>query len=276
MGSSDVTASVARRRPVVVHYHLFKNAGSSIDRALKDNFGATWAERESNHRMPPADLAGFLLENPWVSAFSSHTATMPVPSVEGVDILPIVMLRHPVDRIRSVYEFERRQNVDGIGPNTAKGMTMEAFVAWRLDRFSQMRDRSFVNFQVERMALGGKEGTELDRAMATIAGLPFVGVVEIFDQSLERLEGHIRELFPKVRLKAYRQNTSAPAKASLDERLGLFRDQIGVDLYDRLTDANEDDMVLWNSARDRYQDPVEGDVAKAPTAAASPTSASGA
>jgi hypothetical protein len=271
MGSNAVTQSIARRRPVVVHYHLFKNAGSSIDSALKDNFGATWAERESNHRMRPAELASFLIDNPWICAFSSHTATLPVPPIEGIEILPIVMLRHPVDRIRSVYEFERKQKVDGIGPNTAKGMTMDAFVAWRLERFSEMRDRSFVNFQVERMALGSSEGTELERAMGTVAGLPFVGVVEAYEQSLERLEDHIQTLFPKVRLKAYRRNTSAPAKDTLEDRLRTFREQLGGDLYEKLMHANADDMVLWESACQRYQgSPPTADVAHGHPATASP------
>ena len=274
MGIDDVTESVVTPRPVVIHYHLFKNAGSSIDRALKENFGVTWAETESDHRLQPALVAEFLSENPWVSALSSHTATLPLPSVDGIDILPIVMLRHPVDRIRSVYEFERRQDVDGIGANTAKGMTMKAFVAWRLDRFTEMKDRSFVNFQVERMALGSDEGSELERAQATIARLPFVGVVEAFDQSLERLEVLMRERFPKVRLHAYRQNVSPSAKGMLDEKLSAFRGHIGDDLFERLLEANHEDMVIWEAARESYQqDVVDVDTATgAPAAAGMPGS----
>ena len=33
-------------RTIILHYHLFKNAGTSIDAILKDNFDEKWVTRE--------------------------------------------------------------------------------------------------------------------------------------------------------------------------------------------------------------------------------------
>ena len=35
-------------RNVVIHYHIFKNAGSSIDKILIDNYGSAWAPLEGS------------------------------------------------------------------------------------------------------------------------------------------------------------------------------------------------------------------------------------
>ena len=34
------------KRTLILHYHFFKNAGTSVDRILVENFGADWESRE--------------------------------------------------------------------------------------------------------------------------------------------------------------------------------------------------------------------------------------
>lgn len=95
-------------RPVLVHYYIFKNAGCSIDSSLKASFGEHWAEFDGSY---PRDiqsseqLAGFLRANEHLRAVSSHFARPPLP---WSGCLPIVFLRHPLPRARSVYEFTRQ------------------------------------------------------------------------------------------------------------------------------------------------------------------------
>jgi hypothetical protein len=53
-GADDTAAD----RMLILHYHLFKNAGTSIDAMLKHNFGKTWAEHEFMAWLGEVDDAG--------------------------------------------------------------------------------------------------------------------------------------------------------------------------------------------------------------------------
>ena len=71
----------------LVHYHLFKNAGTSVDEMLRQNFGSQWIEREFEgpHNRPNTDaVAQFLNERPDIIALSSHTA----PAIRSASTAP--------------------------------------------------------------------------------------------------------------------------------------------------------------------------------------------
>ena len=59
----DRRTQVTKPRPIIIHYHLFKNAGTSLDRTLRQNFGVTWATIEHEPTMRPAELRRFLVES---------------------------------------------------------------------------------------------------------------------------------------------------------------------------------------------------------------------
>ena len=100
------------KRPVIVHFHLFKNAGTSVDRILQRNFGDRWIEIEgpNNKKLTQDALIDFIRGNPQYDAISSHTAVVSVPQYDDIEIIPIFFYRHPIDRIRSAYDFERKQD----------------------------------------------------------------------------------------------------------------------------------------------------------------------
>ena len=65
---------MSSRRNVIVHYHLFKNAGSSIDHLLKFNFGDKWMAYDSDSAsgiISTKGLEKLIADNPEVDAFSS-------------------------------------------------------------------------------------------------------------------------------------------------------------------------------------------------------------
>src|SRR5207249_3323610 len=75
-------------------------------------------------------LKMFLDSQPGVQAVSSHQARPPLPA--RFDVVPIVFIRHPLDRIESVYEFVRRDT----GQPQHKLLSMlslSGFVSWVLD-----------------------------------------------------------------------------------------------------------------------------------------------
>ena len=97
-------------RTTVVHFHLFKNAGTTVERGLQDYFGERWASFDkpaSAARISQVELETFLNTNQALQAVSSHHLRPPLVDSTLMKWLPVLFLRHPIDRIRSAYEFER-------------------------------------------------------------------------------------------------------------------------------------------------------------------------
>ncbi len=229
---------------MAVHYHFFKCAGTSVERTLRDNFGTAWRQiegaaediasripwssRAATDRFPlePDALGRHLTAHPEILAVSSHTALLPPPEVSDVLILPIVFVRHPLNRIRSVYEFERQQPGDTLAANKAKETTLGGYIEWRLERAAALSDRSITNFLSWRLTPAGEGETLAERALSAVSRLPFVGVVERYDESLSRLQGFMGMHYRGLRLKAYRDNVTSGG-GSPEDGLERLRSSIG-------------------------------------------------
>ncbi len=197
-------------RTIILHYHLFKNAGTSVDAILKKNFGSRWVTREfeGNPDQRAADLRDWIVQNPAAVAFSSHTMRCPVPQIEGVNIVSIMFLRDPIQRLRSAYSFERVQKINNIGANLASTHSFEGYVRARLEMNG---DRQCRNFQTAWFAgLVPGQAPELDRAAQGLKAVSVVGLVEEFDLSLERLSAILKPAFPSFTWDSVRANVSKP------------------------------------------------------------------
>src|SRR5579884_1946584 len=127
-------------RHVLVHYHIFKNAGSSLDRILRDSLGNAWVEWdpvEPTGAVPPEKLAEFIGGHPQFAAVSSHLARPPLPSVAGVVLHTLIFLRHPILRAASVYKYERTAETGTESARIAASRTFAQYVRWQLDSGSR-------------------------------------------------------------------------------------------------------------------------------------------
>lgn len=254
--SSDATGAKSDpRRFVIVHYHLFKNAGSSVDRALRTGSGGRWRSIEAANgesRLLPDQLRAAIHQDPETRVFSSHTAQIaPQDLGEDLHVLPVVFVRHPIDRVRSAYDFERRQGAETLGSRTARAHDFPTYV----DFFLKHRgSRSFRNFHGVRLAPAGqpRDAAEHARARDAIDRLPFVGVVEHFAASIARLQTLIRAHDPHFVLGVAHENAGT-REGSLDERLAQIRHDLGAALYEELWSANEADLALWTLACERLK-----------------------
>ena len=131
---------------ILVHFHIYKNAGTSIDYSLSRSFGA------SSTTFEPKDVAGvldahglalFLADRPAIRAVSSH---IEVPYLRLAHCMPIIMLRHPIERARSVFQFDRR-DVTQHNHAAARGSFAE-YVDWALDA----PDGQIRNYQVYHLS----------------------------------------------------------------------------------------------------------------------------
>ena len=238
-----------KTRKIILHYHLFKNAGTSLDASLKTNFpGDRWATREfpAQRDRNRKGLENWIRDNPSVDCFSSHTAFLPVPIIDGVDILPILFVRHPIDRIASAYEFERTQGGDGYGSVLARNTNLSGYIETRL---ALTNDRQCRDFHTHRLAMmyDKETGDEYCRAVMAANDLPFIGIVEQFNESIEELSIWLKDKgFKNLQLEPVRKNIKRNTKISIEEKLDGIKKFIGNKLFEKLLEDNERDLALYN------------------------------
>ena len=239
-------------RSVILHYHLFKNAGSSVDEMLRRNFPGRWIAQEFN--LPPREraqaLLAFVQQNPQVDAISSHSALLPVPQIENVRIFPIIFIRHPIDRLRSAYLFERAQDSETLGSRLAKAHDFAGYLREHLIIPGHRHVRNFQTYRLSRNC-AGRKNRELVRALRALDRLPFVGLVEAFEQCLEHLEPLLQSRFPGFRAEVARENVTSSGM-TLGERLAWARDTLGEALYSEVCVANADDFALHQAVTQRW------------------------
>ena len=110
--SNKISQYFRKNNHIIIHYHIFKNAGATVDAILRNNFGEACAEYEGSELaavVKPESMLKYILENPHLKVISSHNARLPVPKHLRLTFYPLIFLRHPIDRIGSMYSFERRQ-----------------------------------------------------------------------------------------------------------------------------------------------------------------------
>jgi hypothetical protein len=243
-------------RKIIYHYHLFKNAGTSVDEMLKANFGARWVTREfeGGPGVMKTQAAEWIRSQPEAVAFSSHTSQLPPPHLAGVQVFPIVFVRHPVDRIASAYAFECRQPGNGFGAVLARNTTLAGYIQVRL---SLGFDRQCRDFHCARLAqmFNPNEGSEPERALRAVNALPFVGLVEEYDASIRRLCDWLRPSFPPLTELVVARNVSSDRPGSLAERLEKIRAEIGDALFATLLEVNCADMAVFDAVRSRFGNP---------------------
>jgi len=248
-------------RSVIIHFHMFKNAGSSVDAILQHNFGENWVEIEGpgNKKLTPEMMVDFIIENPSIKAISSHTAQVTIPEISGVNIIPIFFFRHPVDRIQSAYNFERKQDSDSPGSKKAKEGDFASYMAWRL---ASPTMNQIVNFHAHRLkdfkqVTYNRQGQFFRaRSQEALGALPFVGLVDRFDRSMEKFAEIIRPHFPDFELIEAKANVNSDPDASVNLKLKAFEEKIGAQAFTNLMALNSLDLELYHFVKNRLWEGV--------------------
>lgn len=225
------------KRTIILHYHLFKNAGTSIDSILKENFGEQWVTKEfQGLKDNTPEVSQWILDNPTAIAFSSHTMNGPVPRIDGIKVISLAMLRDPIKRIISAYKFERMQNSETWGAQLARELSFEDYVVTRLQKDGDTQCR---NFQTERLStLRPGDEPKVQRAINALEDLSVVGTVEDFNQSLSNIAKAIKECFPNYEYQVAHSNKSK-----------LFDFELSPALDQLLKECNKADHRLWMTAQ---------------------------
>jgi hypothetical protein len=241
-------------RFVILHYHIFKNAGTAIGSLLKLNFGARFSEFEGDGpdcQLSGRSLVAWLEQHPEVQAVSSHQLRYPRPESPGFVFFDLCFLRDPIDRISSIYTFFRKNPPQGDALSAlAHETTLGRFVAHLVEHSPHMVN----DVQVTMLATDGAYirppcEQDLVRATETLHGMSFPGVAECFYQSMVAGQYFWKPVFPNFDNAATPANVSRDPASTLESRLKAVRFACGKTLYKELERLNALDRELLRRAR---------------------------
>jgi hypothetical protein len=237
-------------RFVILNYHIFKNAGMSLEEILDRNFGERFARFDGpdrNTRVNNGVLLEFLDRNGHLEAVSSHQIRYPMPKVPGFLFFDVCFLRDPLDRLRSMYDYARVKPLEGDPlSEMALKMDLRSFVERVL---SDMPDWIC---DMQTAFLAGEDTLredQLERATRTMLQASFVGVVDRFAESIAAGEYFLNPVFAGFRCASAEVNVSKGLEGTLEHRKQRLRDVCGERLYTELVRRNELDLELVERAR---------------------------
>lgn len=245
------------RRFVVLHRHIFKNAGSSLDAALHGFFGDGFIEFHSDDKNTgtvfPHELFEFLDSNDKLAVVSSH-------HFHGINyrkfldsklqskfwFFEMVLIRHPISRLISIYHYFK-----GLEP--AGDKIQQAAHQGSLSEFLSFLVNSFPNFVINPQVtifadhfIALPDQRQLSDAFSRLLQVNALGVVERYDESLALAEHLIQPLFGTVSLSGPRVNKSHyPDGPKFNGTPASLETMVGKPLSDYLFHANALDIELW-------------------------------
>jgi hypothetical protein len=248
----DIRLPVSPTRFLIVHYHIFKNGGSTIASILEREFGTAFATVHGPDDVSVLDqtsLADFFSNNAAIQAVSSHHLRYPKPVLPNTVIFDCCFLRNPLDRLQSVYSYFQRIDADDPLCRLARQEHARTFFKKLIDTAPHLVS----NVQVTMLAQGGAftrpvDTPDVEAAADVVGKMAIPGLVEKFDESLVAAEYFLKPAFPRLRLYYRPQNVSRPLGANGMDRQEWLRHSWGSDLYATLVQLNQCDLELCRRA----------------------------
>lgn len=247
----------------MLHNHLFKNAGSTIDWALQKNFGSSFVDHRQDEEMKKGAeyLGPYLTSHKQVKALSTHHLRVPLPVLQGTELLLITMFRHPIERVTSVYKFEKNQR-GGTTPGAihAQKLSLADYIHWRMEPGVGATIRDFHTRRMLSKKARRKEvltSEDMRAVKKRLSEMTMVGTVERFDESMVLFEDTLKAYFPDIDLSYVAQNIGQDPTESIEKRLNELREQIGQQTYDLLIEKNQKDIELYEIAQERVQHQID-------------------
>jgi hypothetical protein len=243
-------------RAVLIHGHMYKNAGSTLDWSLQRCFGSGFVDHRDDEAMKTgADyLQRYLLSRPATTALSSHWLTFDLPQTGNPDYHLLMLFRDPMLRMQSVYHFERRQREATVPVQEwGKWNSFADYVGLKL---RPQAGPVIKNYQT-RYCSGDYFGTDLDRmfdaAVARIDATLNIGLVDRYAHSMALFEYNLRTVYPELDLSWQVQNRSAEgAGKDSDAIYAQMETELGA-LWDEAIAANQYDLRLLDYVRSRFE-----------------------
>lgn len=241
-------------RFVILHYHFFKNAGTTIETMLDRSFGegASLLDTDDpNGILSESVLLSHLKSNPHIKAVSSHQLRHPVPAAQGFLFFDLCFLRDPLDRIRSIYGYLREKPRTGEPvSDLAANCSLAEFLPRLIEKMPQQVNDVQVNLLANAGCYYGPPGqADLDRAVERMLNTCWLGVVDRFNESVIAGQNLMEPVFPGLVCAVEPVNASGPSNNALQLRLAKFEQACGPRLYSEMLQLNKLDYELLRRAR---------------------------
>lgn len=239
------------KKPIIIHYHIFKNAGSTIEGILRRNFKDKAKQFDDISRprvvLQNRRLLDFLIRNPNTKSISSHQLRFPPPTHPDWKFLSIIFIRHPIDRAFSIYSFKKRDTSPDEYGTLAKKLDAKEFIRFNLNSdYRVMRD--FQTLFLSHMDnISNTSRLDLDIAFSALKQTYF-GIVDRMDESLVLIEEELKKYFHGIDLSYVKQNVSMERDTTLTDRLESASEDIGDELMKTLIHNNNLDLTLYEYA----------------------------
>ncbi|MFL1406148.1 sulfotransferase family 2 domain-containing protein [Marinobacter sp. M1N3S26] len=243
-------------RYVITHGHIFKNAGTTFDYALEKAFGKDFCDHRDDKEMRQGGaeyLKQFILDNPNLKAISSHHLCNPLPESDEFTCIPVYFLRNPIERVLSVYNFERKQKRGSKGAEMASKLSLDDYIRWRmtpeapkvifdyqtayLGKKGQLKPQDTVSFEMFQRA-----------SHRILSGDALVGVVERFDESFDFINKKLEEYFPDAAFSYKKKNVNS--SLSTKEKYRKAINELSHSLPDIIS-GNTWDLALYKIANEQ-------------------------
>ncbi|WP_026793724.1 MULTISPECIES: sulfotransferase family 2 domain-containing protein [Planktothrix] len=235
-------------RTILVHHHIFKNAGTSFNHALQHYFGSSFLEYDlpNSQVVTPQDLDLFILTHPQALAISSHHASLPTPQGENYQTISSILLRKPLARIRSIYQFEQQQNAQTEGAIKAKELDFKDYVLWRLE-FTPVMFCNYQTYYCSRTQNSDQMPMEdsLQLAIENLKNCFIVGTVERYSDTLKVAQFKLSSFYPDIDLKYSYLNRSTEMPLSDKEIKANLSQDLGDEIVEKIDEMNKFDQKLY-------------------------------
>jgi hypothetical protein len=228
-------------RFILLHYHVFKNAGSTIEEILARNLFEQFARLDVT---TSAEALSFLESNPHIRALSSHQLRYPLPAAPGYIFFDLCFLRDPIDRIRSMYQyFREKPSADEPVSDLANQTGLGGFIAGLVDRLPEWASDVQVNLLAHRSVNDDPPQKEhLDLAIDTMLKTSWLGVVDRFNESLIAGQHFLSPVFPNL-------DCAQPPVNVSGAKVPKLQDVCSETIYADLLRLNALDLELLKRAR---------------------------
>ena len=240
-------------RPLLVHYRIPGNAGSSIDAILQASLGDRWMPFVGSNDQNTIDfneIVSHLMFYP--SILGVTLRQFHLDDNKNLEVFPIVFLRHPLDRILSIYESGSWKN--NKRHELCSSLTLQEFCRQQL--FNSNPEYNSQNYQAKYLMRANAsptatpscsdvaEDTDMCQIEAFLEKARLVGIVDRYAESLRVLQAVTPPVF-EIEWQDESIIERSGTVSDLNTRLNFFRNQVGSEMYGMISDLNNSDLALY-------------------------------
>lgn len=235
-------------RHVILHHHIFKNAGSTLDSALATQFHSNFVEVENGGSLVcGAQVRDTLAQGPSVQALSSHhfsgQSYETILTELGIRAFHLALVRKPWDRIISAYNFLAASDHDDEAAQIAKNSDIAEYtrhiLIYRPYEINSAQVNIFANHGFYEKPTSNQD---LETAWSRYQRFSLCAPSERYDEAMVTLEYFISPVYRPHGLKLHytRRNVSPRKSYISDLREALSTPEIS--LIDEMVKHDEE---LW-------------------------------